>query len=231
VKNPTDNRRHKVEATLPTTTNIAAEDEGALTEDLNDPAKKEDADGVKYQQDAGLGDNKWYKLDENGAFAVGDRVDADGDKVSNDDEIKTVNGDFKYYKLNSDGEYLYIDGFVLETYLDEDQQWIQDRFTQVKDETTMVPILGCNYPCASCLNAVERDFCTGCWYDIADISLQRLMTYTDSPGQCKNKCDAQFTTNRDVEKRCTACDQSCNECYDLLDGFNDEKGESIIDED
>lgn len=119
VKNPTDNRRHKVEATLPTTTNVAAADEGALTEDPNDPALKEDADGTKYKQDAALADNKWYKLDADSNFEKGDRVDADGDKVANNDDISMSNGDVKYYKTNADGEFIFIDGFVLETYLDE----------------------------------------------------------------------------------------------------------------
>jgi hypothetical protein len=108
VRNPTDNRRHKVEATGETTTNVAAEDEAALTEDAADPALKEDAEGAKYKQDAELGDGKWYKLDTDGKFVVGDRVDADGDKVSNDDDITLEgNGDkeLKYYKLNADGEF------------------------------------------------------------------------------------------------------------------------------
>ena len=133
VRNPTDNRRHKVEATLPTTTNVAAVDESALTEDAADPALKVDAEGAKYKQDAELGDSKWYKLDADGKFVVGDRVDADGDKVSNNDDIKLASGDLKYYKLNADGGFKYIDGFVLETYLDEDQKFIQDSFTQIKD--------------------------------------------------------------------------------------------------
>ena len=232
VKNPTDNRRHKVEAVEPTTTNIVAEDEGALTEDAADPALREDAQGIKYKQDPTLADNKWYKLNAEGEFEKGDRVDKDGDKVANDDDVLvSKDGDLKYYKLNAEGEFTYIDGFVLETYLDEDQQFIQDSFTQVKAETTMVPILGCNYPCASCLDISNRDWCTGCWYDIEDISLQRLMTYNSAPGECKAVCDAQFTTNRDPEKRCTPCDQSCDECYDLLDGFKDENGNPIIDED
>lgn len=49
VKNPTDNRRHKVEALYPTTTNIVAVDEAVLTEDAADPALKVDAEGAKYK--------------------------------------------------------------------------------------------------------------------------------------------------------------------------------------
>lgn len=49
------------------------------------------------------------------------------------------------------------DGFYLSTYSDEAQLYIADQ-----TENVMVPILSCDYPCATCMEG-DRLSCTGCW--------------------------------------------------------------------
>jgi len=65
------------------------------------------------------------------------------------------------------------DGFYLSTYSDEGQLYIADIA-----EDVMVPILSCDYPCATCIDG-DRLSCTGCWQHTTDIALKFLMSYTD----------------------------------------------------
>jgi len=115
---------------------------------------------------------------------------------------------------------LYIDGFDLSTYGDADQLYIQDEAIQV-----MVPILACDYPCASCIES-DRTDCTACWqHNPTDIPLMYLMTYVESKGLCKTECDFDFTSNGDPDHRCTNCDTSCEDCAD--DGKVDDAKQCI----
>lgn len=78
----------------------------------------------------------------------------------------------------------------------------------------MVPILSCDYPCATCMEG-DRLSCTGCWQHTADIALNFLMTFTDGQsGQCLTECDFNYTSNGTPDHRCTKCDESCNGCQD-----------------
>ena len=79
----------------------------------------------------------------------------------------------------------------------------------------MVPILSCDYPCATCLEG-DRLHCTACWQHTNDINLKYLMTYGGGlRGQCKQECDYNHTTNGTPDKRCTRCDESCDDCDDF----------------
>lgn len=102
------------------------------------------------------------------------------------------------------------DGFDLSTYSDEAMLYIADEAIDV-----MVPILNCDYPCANCMEG-DRLSCTGCWQHTDDILLKYLMTYTDPAqrGQCLSECDYNYTSNGTPDKRCTKCDESCNDCLD-----------------
>jgi hypothetical protein len=101
------------------------------------------------------------------------------------------------------------DGFFLSTYSDEAQLYIADQ-----TEDVMVPILSCDYPCATCMEN-DRLSCTGCWQHTDDIMLKFLMTYGEGQrGQCLTECDYNYTSNGTPDKVCTKCDESCNDCLD-----------------
>ena len=101
-------------------------------------------------------------------------------------------------------------GFVIQTYSDQDQNYIQDRLP----DFVMMPQFECAYPCLTCINGSDkRAMCTSCWKTGLD-DFQYLMFYPNGTQTCRPYCEAGFTTNGNKDLHCTACDESCATCQE-----------------
>jgi hypothetical protein len=104
-------------------------------------------------------------------------------------------------------------GFVIQTYLDGDQQFLMDKVHNVK----LMPKFNCEWPCQTCRGNEEeadRKFCTDCWR--GNSFKQFLMPYAENDEQtCREYCDPGFTRNDPSSTNyvCEACDVSCETCY------------------
>lgn len=101
-------------------------------------------------------------------------------------------------------------GFVIQTYSDKQQIFIQDRLP----DFILVPQFECDYPCLTCVNSKDKKaMCTSCWKGgLADF--QFLMFYPNGTQTCRPYCEAGYTTNGNADLLCTKCDESCATCQE-----------------
>ena len=136
--------------------------------------------------------------------------------------------DLENYELNIYGAFsqvpFYLGTIVIDldnVQIPENNKKLQPMVVQTFDDSNKMypidmlevdPLLQCHYPCKLCAGGDRKNDCSACWLDDDEVN-QKLMPKENS-ATCQAECDAGWTTNGSVDKKCVRCDPMCATCRD-----------------